>query len=161
MTEAQYNRCVELHADNLYRFVLKNIKNEDKASDIVQDAYEKMWRYRDGINPEKSKSYLFTTAYHVLIDAIRREKKSVPLEKEKLHGYHTENQYSDLNEVLHLALEQLPADQKMVLMLRDYEGYTYEEIEQITGLSESQVKVYIYRARVFLKKYIGKPEMVL
>jgi RNA polymerase sigma-70 factor (ECF subfamily) len=46
-------------------------------------------------------------------------------------------------------------------MLRDYEGYSYEEIEEITGLNESQVKVYIYRARVTLKAYIGKIENVL
>lgn len=46
-------------------------------------------------------------------------------------------------------------------MLRDYEGYSYQEIGEITGLSESQVKVYIYRARVFLRKYIGKMEVVI
>jgi RNA polymerase sigma-70 factor (ECF subfamily) len=46
-------------------------------------------------------------------------------------------------------------------MLRDYEGYSYEDIEQITGLNESQVKVYIYRGRVSLKNYIGKIENVL
>ena len=57
MTEKEYNTCVEKHADNVYRFILKNIKDDDKASDIVQDAYEKMWMRRDGINPEKGKSY--------------------------------------------------------------------------------------------------------
>jgi RNA polymerase sigma-70 factor (ECF subfamily) len=49
----------------------------------------------------------------------------------------------------------------MVLLLRDYEGYSYEEIGEMANLSESQVKVYIYRARVFLKKYIGKMETVV
>ena len=161
MTEAQYNQCVETHADNLYRFILKNIKDEDKAADIVQDAYEKMWRHKDGIDPAKGKSYLFTTAYHVLVDAVRREKPHVSINDRPLSGHVTENQYSDLSEILHQAVEQLPETQKMVVMLRDYEGYSYEEIEQITGLSESQVKVYIYRARLFLKKYIGKMEVVI
>ena len=46
-------------------------------------------------------------------------------------------------------------------MLRDYEGYAYREIAEITGLSESQVKVYIYRARVFLKHYVGSMENVI
>ncbi|TCO08369.1 RNA polymerase sigma factor [Natronoflexus pectinivorans] len=160
MTEAQYNQCVEQHADNLYRFVLKNIKDEDKAADIVQDAYEKMWRNKDGVNPQKSKSYLFTTAYHVLIDYVRREKPTKSIENE-ISEYCTHAQYSDLNELLHQAVEKLPPDQKMVVMLRDYEGYSYEEIEQITGLSQSQVKVYIYRARLFLRKFIGKMEAVI
>jgi RNA polymerase sigma-70 factor (ECF subfamily) len=49
----------------------------------------------------------------------------------------------------------------MVILLRDYEGYSYQEIGELTNLGESQVKVYIYRARVFLKKYIGKIEVVV
>ena len=51
--------------------------------------------------------------------------------------------------------------QRSVVMLRDYEGYPYDEIGEITGLSESQVKVYIFRARKALKQYIGKLEMVV
>ena len=48
-----------------------------------------------------------------------------------------------------------------MLTLRDFEGYSYAEIGQITGLNESQVKVYIYRARLFLKQYIGSLEVVV
>ena len=161
MTEKEYNTCVEKHADNVYRFILKNIKDEDKASDIVQDAYEKMWTRRESINPEKGKSYLFTTAYHIMIDLIRKDKDQVSMEQVVLPNIYDDRNYSDLGEVLNRAVELLPSAQKMTVMLRDYEGYSYEEIEQITGLSESQVKVYIYRARLFLKNYIGKPEMVL
>ena len=161
MTEKEYNNCVEKHADNVYRFILKNIKDEDKASDIIQDAYEKMWNHRKDINSEKSKSYLFTTAYHVLVDFTRKEKKQVSMEEIVLPNLYDDRNYSDLGEVLNKAVDLLPSAQKMALMLRDYEGYSYEEIEKITGLSESQVKVYIYRARLFLKNYIGKPEMVL
>jgi RNA polymerase sigma-70 factor (ECF subfamily) len=65
-----------------------------------------------------------------------------------------------LGEVLKEAVDRLPEIQKMVLLLRDYEGYSYEEIGEMANLNESQVKVYIYRARVFLKKYIGKMEIV-
>jgi len=45
--------------------------------------------------------------------------------------------------------------------LRDYEGYSYDEIGDITGLNESQVKVYIYRARIFMKEYIGSLDRVV
>jgi RNA polymerase sigma factor (sigma-70 family) len=73
----------------------------------------------------------------------------------------TSRQYSDLNEILHEALDRLPPVQKSVIMLRDYEGYSYEEIEKITGLNESQVKVYIYRGRLALKEYLVKMEYVV
>ncbi|HHU00883.1 MAG: RNA polymerase sigma factor [Bacteroidota bacterium] len=161
MTEEAYNQCVDNHADNLYRFVLKSIKDIDRASDIIQDAFERLWRYKDRIDPTKAKSYLFTTAYHLLIDELNKGKRTVPIETEASVSHYTFNSYSDLSEVLQRALELLPHDQKMVLMLRDYEGYSYEEIEEITGLSESQVKVYIYRARVSMKKYLGKMEAVI
>jgi len=59
------------------------------------------------------------------------------------------------------AVNKLPEIQRSVVLLRDYEGYSYEEIGKITGLNEAQVKVYIYRARVFLKEYIGSLENVL
>ncbi len=161
MTVEEYNRCVKLHADHVYRFILKNIHDEDKAADIVQDAYEKMWRHHESVDPQKGKSYLFSTAYHVLIDTVRREKHSARLEEADLSAFGHTHQYSDLQELLHRGVERLPNDQKMVVMLRDYEGYTYQEIEEITGLSISQVKVYIYRARVFLREYIGKMETVV
>ena len=161
MTIFEYNQCVDDHANALYRFALKNIKDDDSAQDIVQEAFTRMWEKRKEINGEKSKSYLFTTAYHILIDTVRQQERFTELNYDSHDFYDTTSSYSDLQEILHQAIEQLPADQKMVLMLRDYEGYSYQEIEKLTGLNESQVKVYIYRARLFLKKYIGKMEAVI
>jgi RNA polymerase sigma-70 factor (ECF subfamily) len=58
-------------------------------------------------------------------------------------------------------MKDIPENQKAVLLLRDYEGYSYQEIAEITNLSMDQVKVYIYRARLFLKKFIGSKETVI
>jgi RNA polymerase sigma-70 factor (ECF subfamily) len=160
VTAEDYNECVERHADGLYRFILKNIKDEDEACDIVQDAYEKMWRNKGNIDATKSKTYLFTTAYHILIDNVRRGKRQTSIEQVVIKDFYQDG-YSDLNEILNNALDMLPEIQKTVIMLRDYEGYAYEEIGEITGLSQSQVKVYIYRARMFLKNFICKPELVI
>jgi len=161
MTAAEYNLCVENFADAIYRFVLKNIKDEEKAKDIIQDTFEKLWMRLNLVSFEKSKSYLFTAAYHTMIDLIRKEKRMTSFsDKHSANLTHT-NQYTDLNEVLHQAIDNLPESQKAVILLRDYEGYSYEEISQITELSEAQVKVYIYRARMFLKQYIGTMESVL
>ncbi|TVR71655.1 MAG: RNA polymerase sigma factor [Marinilabiliales bacterium] len=156
-----FNRCVDEHSDALFRFILKNIRDEEKARDIVQDSFEKVWQKIDTILPGKMKSYLFSTAYHTMIDAIRKEKSRVNFENIREEMYSDNGQYTDLNEVLHEAVTKLPAVQRSVIMLRDYEGYSYEEIAGITGLSESQVKVYIYRGRVFLKKYIGRMEVLI
>jgi len=77
MTIAEYNDTVDKYSDNLYRFVLKNIKDIDKAKDILQDTYLKFWEKKDNVNQAKIKTYLFTTAYHTLIDVVRREKKDL------------------------------------------------------------------------------------
>ena len=75
MTIKDYNRAVDLWADGLYRFVLKNITDSEKSKDIIQDCYEKMWVHRESIDPEKVKAYLFTTAHHTMIDYIRKAKR--------------------------------------------------------------------------------------
>ncbi|MEE4178174.1 MAG: RNA polymerase sigma factor [Bacteroides sp.] len=161
MTTAEYNECVDRHADGVYRFVLKNVRDEDKARDIVQDSFEKMWLKVDEIDGSKSRSYLFTTAYHTMIDAIRRERFSVEMDARVYpdHGYR--DGYSDLKEILDEAVARLPDIQRSVVLLRDYEGYSYQEIGEVTGLNESQVKVYIYRARAALKNYIGSLDAVI
>ena len=161
MTTKEYNQSVDLYSDAIYRFVLKNIRDEDKAHDIVQDTYEKLWRNHENVNHQKVKSYLFSTAYHTLIDLVRRESKMARWDDTFESQVTDQNKYSDLNEVLHQAMNQLPETQKMVIMLRDYEGYSYQEISEITKLTEAQVKVYIFRARVFLKKYIGNVEVLI
>lgn len=160
MTAAEYNKCVDDYADSIFRFIVKNLRNEDVARDVVQDTFEKLWIKVSTIDVATVKSYLFTTAYHTMIDAIRKAKPSADLE-DAVSVYASHNQYSDLKGVLNRALNKLPEEQRAVVLLRDYEGYSYEEIGQITGLSESQVKVYIYRARVFLKSYLVDLDSVI
>jgi RNA polymerase sigma-70 factor (ECF subfamily) len=75
MTEKEFNECVNLYADNIYRFIVKNLRHEDDAKEVVQSAFEKLWINREKVENEKSKSYLFTVAYHQMIDLIRKNKR--------------------------------------------------------------------------------------
>jgi RNA polymerase sigma factor (sigma-70 family) len=161
MTVKEYNRSVEEYSDSVYRFIRANLKDEERASDIVQDSYEKLWINVNDIEYRVAKSWLFTTAYHIMIDIIRKENRIIALEDSTEYDCVSEQQYSDLNEILHLALKRLPENQRSLILLRDYEGYSYREIGEITGLSEAQVKINIYRGRVALKNFIGKIETVI
>ena len=161
MTVEEYNTSGDYYSDGIYRFILRNIKDKDTARDIVQDSYEKLWRKINQVSCESVKSYLFTTAYHTMIDYIRKNRRKESLGNTVTdHLIHSE-QYNGLQEILHQALDRLSEIQRSVILLRDYEGYSYQEIGEITGLTESQVKVYIYRGRVYLKNYIGKLEYIL
>lgn len=161
MTEKEYNQCVNLYADNVYRFILKNLRHEEDAKDVVQGAFEKLWVNRHSVINEKCKSFLFTVAYNQMIDHIRKNKRVV-LKDEFGEGAGTVNrQQHDSKKVLQEALDRLNETQRSLVMLKDYEGYSYEEIGKITGLNESQVKVYLHRARLQLREYIVKPENII
>ncbi len=162
MTEKQYNECVNLYADNVYRFIFKNLRHEEDARDIVQSAFEKMWRNRDAVENEKSKSYLFTVAYNQMIDHIRKVKRiSLPGDFSETSNGVNHQPAPNARRTLQEALDRLNETQRSLVMLKDYEGYNYEEIGTITGLNESQVKVYLHRARLTLRNYLVSRENVI
>lgn len=162
MTEQQYNECVNLYADNVYRFIVKNLRHEEDSQDIVQTAFEKLWRNREAVENDKSKSYLFTVAYNQMIDHVRKVKRIQLTEdlSETKHGLNYQVN-KNVQKTLQEALKRLSETQRSLVMLKDYEGYNYLEIGKITGLSESQVKVYLHRARITLRNYLVSPENVI
>jgi RNA polymerase sigma factor (sigma-70 family) len=161
MTEKEYNECVSTYADNVYRFIVKNLRHEEDARDIVQTAFEKMWRNRAEVDAQRSKSYLFTVAYHQMIDHIRKVKR-IHLKEEFNENVKVQDKPgNNLKKILEEALARLSETQRSLVLLKDYEGYSYAEIGQITGLNESQVKVYLHRARIQLKDFLVKLENVI
>lgn len=162
MTVSEYNICVEEHADNLYRFLYKQTHGDENWSkDLVQDAYLKLWQKHEDVTFSKAKSYLFTTGYNRLIDNYRKNSRQELMNEAHTKDFSHSKQYTDLKDILNEALELLPEIQKTVILLRDYEGYSYDEIGEITGLKASQVKVYIYRGRLKLKEYLVSVEHIL
>lgn len=161
MTEQDYNACVNQYADNVFRFIVKNLRHEEDARDVVQTAFEKLWRNRAEVDPDKSKSYLFTVAYNAMIDHLRKAKRVYLREEFREDSRVIDKPAHNARAVLQEALARLNETQRSLVMLKDYEGYSYNEIGQIMGLSESQVKVYLHRARLQLKEYLVKVENVI
>lgn len=159
MTDLDYNECVNQYADNVYRFILKNLRNSSDAEDVVQSAFEKLWVNRKEVDAAKAKSYLFTIAYHQMIDHLRKVKRMNYQEEipEAWAGAERQPQLH-LKKALDSALATLTDLQRNLVMLKDYEGYSYQEIGEITGLNESQVKVYLHRARILLRNYLVRIE---
>lgn len=152
MTDIAYNNAVDLYADGVYRFIVKNIQHEEDARDIVQTSFEKLWINRSTVDPLKIKSYLFTIAYHQMIDHIRKVKKYAISEIEDTINKEVIYQpQHELKQTILKAINELNPTQKSLVLLKDYEGYSYQEIGEIMNLSESQVKVYLHRARLQLK----------
>lgn len=161
MTVSEYDNCVSDYADNLYRFVLKSLRDTDVAKDVVQESFLRLWENREAVCTGKQKSYLFTIAYRLVIDNVRYDNRYSSNEVLGKMGNDCGGGYSNISEVLNEHLQRLPMIQKTLVMMRDYEGYSYREIAETTQLSEAQVKVYIFRARVALKKSIGNINNIL
>lgn len=152
MTVQEFNNCVDQYSDGVYRFIVKNIGHEADAQDIVQTAFEKLWINREKVVSIKVKSYLFTVAYNQMIDHIRKGKKeSITDNFDEVNAQTHTNSNAELKQILLRAINELNPTQKSLVLLKDYEGYSYQEIGAIMNLSESQVKVYLHRARLILK----------
>ncbi len=96
-----------------------------------------------------------------MIDHIRKVKRIKLKDDFKEDTLVYDRPVSNTKKVLEEALSRLSETQRSLVLLKDYEGYSYEEIGKITGLNESQVKVYLHRARIQLKNYLVSPENVL
>lgn len=162
MTAPEYDACVAKHADSLYRFALKSLRDSDQAKDIVQESFLRLWENRQAVLSGKEKSYLFTIAYRLIVDDVRFAKRYGSNDSLHLQADSTARRgYDNLSEIVQGYIDRLPPRQKTLIMLRDYEGYSYREIAEMTSLSESQVKVYIFRARVTLRNSIGDIDNIL
>ncbi|HVG15954.1 MAG TPA: RNA polymerase sigma factor [Chitinophagaceae bacterium] len=161
MTEKEYNDCVRLYADNVFRFIVKNLRHEEDARDVVQTAFEKLWINRVEVDNTKCKSYLFTVAYNQMIDHLRKIKRVYLRDEFGPETKVIDRPVNNAKAILEEALNRLSETQRSLVALKDYEGYSYEEIGQITGLSSSQVKVYLHRARIQLREYLVKIENVI
>ncbi len=128
MTQAEYNTAVDQFADGIYRFAVKHLRDEDKAKDVVQESFARLWMKVHEVDGAKVKSYLFTTAHHAIVDEVRKDGRITRMEEHHANERYTNQQQPDLKEVLDAALATLPAIQRSVVLLRDLEGYSYEEI---------------------------------
>lgn len=158
MEVKEYNTCVSDLSDALFRFACKCTGNADDAHDVVQNSFEVLWQKRGDVMQAKAKAFLFQVAYRQAVDNYRKMSRFSYNEAPD-QGINPAN--PDLKRVLDSALAQLDDQARALVLLKDYEGYRYEEIAQITGLSDSQVKVYLHRARKVLKDYLVSVEHVL
>jgi RNA polymerase sigma factor (sigma-70 family) len=160
ITEKEYNLAVKEFSKNLYRYFLKSLRDEDAAKDLVQDAFLKLWSNRNQIDWGKLKSWLFSVAHNSMLNYLKQTNKKSDVEIESLNQHYcSQGSYED-KEIIEKSLESLPPLQKSIVLLRDMEGYNYKEIGAILDLSESQVKVYLFRARQQMKESIQQLMMV-
>jgi RNA polymerase sigma factor (sigma-70 family) len=158
----EYNIIVNEHSNSLFGYAMNFLHDREDAEDIVQDVFEKLWVNRGKVEPTKAKSWMFTTAHNAMINfSTRKSRMSFYDEMERFEKGEIIPNSFEANEVVNRAVSILPPIQKSIIILRDLEGYSYGEVGEILDLSESQVKVYLFRGRRKIKKQLkGLVELV-
>jgi RNA polymerase sigma-70 factor (ECF subfamily) len=151
----EYNIAVSTHSGKLYGFALKFLRNSEDAQDVMQDVFEKLWINRKKVEAEKAKAWMFTTAHNAMINFVMKKQRMIlPGDDLIPETAKMERSVFESSQVVDRAVSILPPVQKSIILLRDLEGYTYDEIGNILELSPSQVKVYLFRARNKIKKQL-------
>lgn len=148
MTDKEYKEQIDLHADDVLRYLAKNIKDGEVAKDILQDTFVSLWENKEKVELSKIKNWLFTVAHNNMLKLFRYNKI-------RQNSFIEENS-SELNlentQLIDQLLKQLPDRMRQCLMLKDWQGFSIKEISEILDISEENVKVNIFRAKVKLKE---------
>ena len=155
MTAKEYNRCVDQCADDVMRFAVRCGCRHEDCEDAVQEALASLWKHRESVDVAKGKSYLLSAAYRRLMSHFRHD-AVVHEYAEKMVTQVTlmPDESFDLNDAIERSMQTLPEVQRAILQLRDVEGYSYAEIGDALSLSDKQVQVYLFRARVAMRKQL-------
>jgi RNA polymerase sigma-70 factor (ECF subfamily) len=163
--ETLYNR----HRSPLFRFLLRQIGNQQFAEDVFQEVWSKIIRNRETYRPAaKFTTYMYHIARNCSVDHHRRtgrqpltvpeHEESTPEPVATSGDPVLEAQNSDVREQLAEALNNLPAEQREVFLLREESGFTLEEIGTITGTGRETVKSRLRYAVGKLRKCVAKQE---
>ena len=159
---AFYN-IYERYSKRLYGFILRYIKKNEDAEELVQEVFVKIWESRDKIDAYSSfEAFLFTIAYNTTISLLRKrttEKKYLEHLKSLQQPADSpdiidEMQFNELNDRLKLLLNELTPRQKEIFHLSREEGLSHDEIAKRLDISVNTVKKHICNTLVFLKSQI-------
>lgn len=148
MTDKEYKEQIDLHADDVLRYLAKNIKDGEVAKDILQDTFVSLWENKEKVEPSKIKNWLFTVAHNNMLKLLRYNKiRQNSFIEENSSESNLEN-----TQLIDQLLKQLPNRMRQCLMLKDWQGFSIKEISGILDISEENVKINIFRAKIKLKE---------
>ena len=146
-------------SDRLFRLALRITMTRAEAEDVVQDTLLKVWEQRDEWKQIKNlEAFAITICRNRALDVLKRAGRNTrSLDEVENVQSSIFNVQSSLEERERISLvrrlmDNLPEVQRIIMLLRDVEGKTYQEIAETLDISETQVKVYLHRARTKIKE---------
>jgi RNA polymerase sigma-70 factor (ECF subfamily) len=157
---SQYQQTIEEHRSRIYSFAYYSLRAKEDAEDVTQEVFIKLWQNWQKIDHLKVGGWLMRVARNAVVDHVRKRK---PAEDGIDHYADVELQPIDedsgqgidqtiVKQGLMEAISKLDEPFKSILIMRDIQGLSYTDVQESLKLSESQVKVYLHRARRKLRE---------
>ena len=162
MNAIKFEKEVYIIKDKLYRFANRILNNSDEAEDVVQDLLSKFWENRKNLNKYKNiEAYAMQATKNICFDKIRHLKVLDNSHTEikqtgSLHYSDDVNEKKEMQELIRKSINNLPEKQKLVMHLRDIEGYSFEEMEKVLNIDIVALRVNLSRARKKVREEILK-----
>ena len=154
LSRKTYIKVVSQNSDRIYNYLAKQLKDRTIAEDLTQDCFLQLWKSRFTIKEEVCKTWLYKTAYNKMLNYIR-DNQRIDFKSELINNSTTQfATQQDAQDLLDHIFEQLTTEEKTLILLRDNEGYAYQEIGDILGLNITNVKNKLFKARQKFKQKV-------
>lgn len=167
-----FEELISAYQKRIYNIVLKTLNNKDDAYDITQEVCIKIYKSINKFNENSLLStWIYRIAVNTCIDEMRRNKKNLLYITRELEDKQIdlpienldkkpddEYEKKEIRTIVRDHLHRLDAKYKIIIILKDIYGYSYEEISKILGINQNTVKSRLNRARTKLKESIKKEE---
>jgi RNA polymerase sigma-70 factor (ECF subfamily) len=156
----RYRKWVKEYQDQAWTLARFLLKDPSEAEDACQEAFVKLWRHQDSIDPDKVKPWLMRVTRNGCLDRLRRRRPTEELEewrqRDESPGPMQRTHQHEIGRWLQQSIGGLKEPYRSLVVLRDIHQHSYEEVATVLELSLSQVKVYLHRARKQLREQLAE-----
>ncbi len=153
--EQRYRQWTDANQDRVWSLALYLLGDRGEAEDVTQEAFTRLWQHREAMSDQRAGPWLLRVTRNLCLDRLRQRRPQVDLEDAALESANPDPsqglQQLRLADRLGLAIAGLKEPQRSLVILRDLQQRSYEELAEVTGLSLPQVKTYLHRARQRLR----------
>lgn len=159
--DTTYRQWITAHQDRVWSLALYLLRDRAEAEDIAQEAFIRLWQHREEMHEEKVGPWLLRVTRNLCLDKMRKPRADREPQEHDLVDERTPEmvlgQKSDASR-LHKLVAALKEPFRSLVILRDIHQYNYQDVAEVTGLSQPQVKTYLHRARKQLRQQWSEQE---
>ena len=156
----KFNQWVGEYQDQAWTLARYLLKDPAEAEDACQEAFVKLWKNQDSIDPDKVRPWLMKVTRNGCLDRLRRRHPTEELqewhEPDTVAGPMQGTHQSELGSWLKNTINSLKEPYRSLVVLRDVHQHSYEEVAAVLELNMPQVKTYLHRARKQLREQLAE-----